>query len=164
MKIEPHTIQSRLKFWGQWRNEPRRYFGRSSSPFARIAEMKENAGIRPEGMAYELISDEDGVFLCKPDGGLSSEVERSGRALAHDMKCREVQQAVLSLPKAMRRTVIAMYVVPKREDVKTAQAVAERLGVSRETVREAMKVAHRKISIAVYGPFEMVFEVCEAVA
>lgn len=153
MKILRHTVQFRLQKWGQWTQEPRREFGRSSSPFGKIAEMRENAGIRADGIRYEIIVVDGKSVQCPPDGGMSAECERAGKALSFDLQCREVEEAVASLPDGMRRVIVDTYVVDKLEEPRSQERVADRLKLSRSTVRDALKTAHVRIAARIYGPF-----------
>lgn len=155
MKIERHTVQWRLMEWGRWTQEPRRDFGRSSSPFGKIAEMHDNAGIHADGIRYEIISEGGETFSCPPDGGMSAEVERNAKALAFDIKCREIESAVSELSDAARRVVIATYVVPKRERVRSGRQAADKLGITQQAVHEHLENAHEKVSRRVYGAFHI---------
>ncbi|HEY0916525.1 MAG TPA: hypothetical protein VGE22_16750, partial [Solimonas sp.] len=150
MKIERHTVQYRLMKWGQWCQEPAPVLSRCSSPFGRIAEMKENAGIRGDGIVFDLIEVDGEVVSCPPDGGMSAMVERQGRAQAHDIRCREVNEAVLRLPQGMRRIIEQTYQVPHREHPRSARVVAELLKITQQTVQEALKIAHKRISASIY--------------
>ena len=155
MNIQKHTIQERLEKWAQWTQEPRRQFGRSSSPFGKIAEMRENAGIRADGIRYELIT-VDGVSVsCPPDGGMWSEVERQGRAMAHDMRCREVDQAVADLPTPNRMAIIHTFVVSRREKPRTTRAVGDLMACSHNQVAKLLREAYARICYRVYGPFQV---------
>lgn len=156
MIIRKHTLQHRLLQWGQWTQEPRREFGRSSSPFGKIAEMHENAGLHGDGIRYEIIVVDGKSVQCPPDGGMWAECERAGRALSFDLKCREVEEAVACLPDAMRKAIIETYVVARKNDPRPQKEVAKRLKVSRSTVRDALKTAHGRIALRIYGPFQLV--------
>jgi len=164
MKIERNTVQYRLMKWGQWCQEPAAVLSRSSSPFGRIAEMQENAGIRGDGIVFELIEVDGEVVSCPPDGGMSAMVEQRGRELAHNIRCRETNEAVQHLPQAMRRAIWETYVVPHRERPRSARVVAGRIGVDESTVRESLKGAHAKISARIYGPFDFADERQDEVA
>lgn len=149
-KITPNSVQSRLEQWGQWVQERRHIEPASSSPFARIREMRENAGIA-DGIRYEII---DGV-ACPPDGGMAREVERRARAWAYDIRCRETHTAIADLPDGMRRAVIAVYVVPQREGPRTIRAAAHEAGIPKSTFAELLGAAHTLLSRAIYGPFSL---------
>lgn len=155
MKIERHSVQWRLMMWGQWTQEPRREFARSSSPFGRIVEMQDNAGIVPDGIRYEIITVDGEAVSVPPDGGLSEACERAGRSLAHDMRCREVESAVADLPDGMRKAIITVYVVPRREKPRSEREAALRLGVSQQTINEALTKAHARVSRQIYGMFDL---------
>lgn len=156
MKIPRHTVQHRLMTWGRWVQEPKREFARSSSVFGRIHEMQENAGIYADGIRYELIEVDGDSVMCPPDGGLSREVERRARELAHDIRCRETHAAVSMLPDDLRLTIIHVYVVPVREEPRSMRAAAKRLGVSDKTIGARLKSAHERVAREIYGRFEVV--------
>lgn len=155
MKILRHTVQWRLKQWGDWTLEPRRDWGHSSSPFGKIAEMQENAGIRADGIRYEIIEFDGESISCPPDGGMWAEVERQGKAMAFDIKCREVEQAVSALPQSHRLAVIHTYVVGKKEDPRSSRVVADLMKISHKTVSLLLKEAHKRVADAVYGVFQV---------
>jgi hypothetical protein len=156
MIVKPHTIQARLMHWGQWSQQPRQHFDRSSSVFGRIAEMQGNAGIGADGIRYDMITIGGETVMCRPDGGMAEMADRAGRAMAHDFRCREIQDAIGHLPEVMRNTIKATYRVPYREKPRSSRMVAEMLGVSPATVVESLRRAHEKIAGHVYGPFEVV--------
>lgn len=151
MKIQRHTVQWRLKLWGRWTQEPRPEFTPSSSVFGTIKEMEGNAGIHGDGIRYEII---DGVS-CPPDGGMARAVVRRGRAIAHDIRCRETADAVSRLPDQMRRIVRDTYVVPVREHPRSAREVARRLRLHHSSVQGALDAAHARVARSIYGPFEV---------
>lgn len=151
VKIPPHSVQSRLEKWGQWVQQPRQITAASSSPFGRIAEERNAAGNHGDGIRYEII---DGV-ACPPDGGLAREMERKARAWGHDIRCREVHEAVGQLPDAMRKAITDTYVVPDREDPRSAREVARRLDRDVSTVEEALEKAHKRVARAIFGPFTL---------
>lgn len=156
MIIQKHTIQHRLKHWGEWSQEPRRDWGRSSSPFGKIAEMHENAGIHADGIRYEILTVDGQSFSCPPDGGMSAEVERQGRAMAHDIRCREVEEAVSNLPQAHRLAIIHTYVVPRREKPRSTRAVSDLMSCSHTQVARLLSEAHERLARRIYGEFEIV--------
>jgi hypothetical protein len=152
MKIQKHTIQWRCKLWGIWAQQPRVEYERSSSVFGRIHEEQENAGIHGDGIRFEII---DGVS-CRPDGGMARAVIAKGRAIAHDIRCRETAEAISCLPAQMRNAIVHTYVVPHRESPRGFAEVARRLDIDESTVREYLRVAHERIARRIYGPFEIV--------
>lgn len=156
MNIRKHTIQHRLQQWAQWTQEPRRLFGRSSSPFGKIAEMQENAGVHVEGIRYELITVDGVTVSCPPDGGMWSEVERQGSAMAHDMRCREVESAVADLPLDHRMAIVHTFVVTRREKPRTTRAVGDLMDCSHKHVQKLLREAYVRVSYRVYGPFEVI--------
>lgn len=156
LKIERNTIQWRLKLWGRWVQQDKQHFAHYSSVFGRIREMQDNAGIHGDGIRYELIEVDGESVMCPPDGGLSRAVERQAADLLHDIRCRETHAAVSMLPDAMRRTIIAVYVVPAREQPRSARRAAEKLSINHKTVLEALKTAHERVAREVYGPFEII--------
>lgn len=153
MKITKHTVEYRLMKWGRWTQEPQRHFGRSSSPFGKIAEMQDNAGVRADGIRYEIIEVDGDSVSCPPDGGMWHECERAGKALSFDIQCREVEDAVSRLPEQMRKAVINTYVVDKLEDPRSTHEVARRMRLSQSTVHESLSAAHMRISKSIYGAF-----------
>ena len=74
MKIKPHTVQWRLKNWGEWVQRPREEFARSTSVFGKIASEQFNAGARGDGIVFDVI---DGIS-CRPDGGMAEAVVKRG--------------------------------------------------------------------------------------
>jgi hypothetical protein len=155
MTIRKHTVEYRLMKWGQWTQEPQRHFGRSTSPFGTIAEMQDNAGIHPDGIRYEIIEVNGDSVSCPPDGGMWHEYERAGKALAFDIQCREVEEAVSRLPCQMRKAIIHTYVVGRLDDPRSTHEVARRMNLSQSTVRESLSVAHQRVSRAIYGAFSL---------
>lgn len=151
MRIKPHTVQHRLQQWGRWMKSPRIHFTPTVSPAANMVEMKENAGIHGDGMKFEII---DGVSI-PPDGGMSRAVERRGRELAHDARCRETNEAVMTLPLRMREAVIRTFVIEDREDPRTQELVAELMHLSVRTVQEYLETAYERVSRRIYGTFEV---------
>lgn len=152
MKITPHSVESRLQKWGQWKQEARHIEARSSSPFGRIADERNAAGNHGDGIRYEIIEGTP----CPPDGGLAKEYERKAAAWGHDLRCREVNSAVADLPDELRRVIIETYIVPGREDPRSAELVAQRIGSNRKAVSRLRIDAHNRVARAIYGPFEVV--------
>lgn len=151
MKVQRHTVQHRLKCWGRWVQEPRHLTSASSSPFGRIADERNAAGNHGDGIRYEII---DGV-PCPPDGGMAREIERRARAWGHDIRCRETHAAVAMLADNLRRMIIAVYVVPQREEPRSGRQAAEKLGIDEKTIRKYLKAAHERVSREIYGRFEV---------
>lgn len=151
MKTKSHSVQSRLKKWGHWVQDRQHLSAASYSPFGKIADERNASGNHGDGIRYEVI---DGVS-CPPDGGLSRELERHARAWGHDIRCREVHQAVASLPPGMRRAIVETYVVSAREDPRSAREVARRLDLHLKTVQESLHAAYRHIEREIFGPFEL---------
>ncbi|MGB1561569.1 MAG: hypothetical protein ACPHN2_08740 [Sinimarinibacterium flocculans] len=153
MKIRPHSVESRLQKWGQWVQEARHVEVRSSSPFGRIADERNAAGNHGEGIRYEIIEGTP----CPPDGGLSREYEAKAAAWGYDIRCREVHAAVSELPDDLRRVMIETYIVPPREEPRSAEHVASRVAhLNRKAVSRLRIEAHDRVAQKIYGPFEVV--------
>ena len=151
MRIERNTVQWRLMLWGRWVTEPRVDDTRTTSPFGRIAEERNAAGNHGDGIRYEII---EGT-ACPPDGGMAKAVEFRDNVIMHNIRCREVQAAVAWLPEQMRKVVVETYVVPRGCKPRSQRAVADRMNLSQSTVRDALQSAHSKVSVSIYGPYDL---------
>lgn len=154
MKKDRNSIRSRLRHWGRWTQAPRLDLARSSSIFGIIVDMHENAGIRGDGIIYEII---DGVSI-PPDGGMSAAIEQRGHEAAHDIRCRETHEAVSHLSERLRQAVTHTFVVQERESTRTAARVAELMDISVHTAREYLAEAFDQLSDRIYGRFVLVEE------
>lgn len=153
---ERHSVQSRLAKWGRWVQEPRPELSRSRSVFGRIQDDRENAGIHGDGIRYDLVTVDGDTVSCPPDGGMSAAVEWRGKALAHDMRCRETARAVGMLPQALRAALQERFVVPPREKLRSATIVGLRLGITGSAAEKRLERAYDRIARDIYGPFEVV--------
>lgn len=130
----PMTVIGRLREYARVRHErPVNPF--QDSPFAKIAEMKENAGIRSGGIRYDIISTEDDPegTPCPPDGGLGRLAEYAGDILTRQTRCQEVATAINKMPEPYRLAIFAMYHVEQRDRVRTFTDAANKYGVPKGT-------------------------------
>lgn len=153
-----NSVRSRLAHWGRWIQEPRHDITRSVSPSGNLVDQRNAAGSRGKGLHYDtLIVDGDAV-QCRPDGGLSREVERRANVIAHNMRCIETHRAICDLPDEMRRAVIDKYVVrhgARPGSPRSNAEVARRLGKSESTIHESLESAYTRLSERIYGRFEV---------
>lgn len=149
MKIEPHSVQARLQKWGRWRQQPRPQLAAWPSIFGRIKDEGGNAGIHGDGIRYEII---DGVS-CPPDGGLSKAYVKAAKATTWDTLCREVDEAVNSLPPRRRLIIETVYIVAPREHPRSQARTAALLELERTTVRESLNLAHAFVADRIFEKF-----------
>lgn len=139
----PLNAIGRIREWARVRHwEPPNAF--PASPFAKIAEMQENAGARSVGIKYDMVQEEGDAeaVACRPDGGMASFYERKDPSLGPHIRCRETAFAIAGLPVDLRIAVLAMYSVPQRERPKSDRAVAELLGLTRLEVIKRLERAY----------------------
>lgn len=151
MSTKRSPARKRLEDWGQWVQNPRSVQAGTYSVFGKIADERNAAGDRGEGIRYEII---DGVS-CPPDGGLAREMEIKARAWGFDFRCRETHAAIDLLPAQMRLAIREMYAVPSREEPRTIRAVSVRMNRDYKTIHESITTAHQKIERELFGPFEV---------
>ena len=139
----PQTVVGRLREYARVRHErPVSTFG--DSPFARIAEMKENAGIYGNGIRYDMITTEDDpeVTPCRPDGGLGALADRAGDALTRQIRCQEVATAINQMPTPYREAIFAMYHVEQRERCRSFMDAAAKCGKPKGTYQLILTSAY----------------------
>lgn len=142
-KFGPQTVIGRLREYARDRHYVHvNTFG--PSPFARIVEMKENAGIRGDGFAYDMIATEDDpeVTACRPDGGMADICDRMGYAISRETRCREMAEAIRTMPAVYREAIEAMYHVTMRERVRTFSVAAEKVGKPKSTYQLILNSAY----------------------
>jgi len=122
------SIEQRLREYAEWLREPRLHCAGGSSIFHRIQDEKHNAGVRSDGIAHELLLVDGEAISCRPDGGMFRTVERMGRQIARDNRCREIHDLARYLPQHHRAVLQATYGGPETRSVRAA---AEALGVSK---------------------------------
>jgi len=122
------SIEQRLREYAEWLRQPGLHCGSGTSIFHRIQDEKHNAGVRSDGIAHELLVVDGEAVSCRPDGGMSRMVERMGRQIARDNRCREIHELVRCLPPHHRTVLQATYGGPEPRSVRVA---AELLGVSK---------------------------------
>lgn len=145
-------IAGRLESWAMWLLRPVSAFP-SSSIFQKIKEMQANAGVRADGLRYEIIKVGGDSIACPPDGGMWQAVARRGRELAEDIRCIETHVAVSNLPAELRLVVVRRWVrVSAREKKRSVSQVAVELGIPRQTVEDRIQRALEKLDRAIYGP------------
>lgn len=106
--------------------------------------MRENAGIRGDGVAYDMISTEEDpeVTACRPDGGMADMCDRLGYAVAREARCREIAQALHDMPAVYREAIKAMYHVEQRERARTFSVAAYKLGKPKSTYQLILTSAY----------------------
>lgn len=142
-KHGPRSVIGRLREYARVRHEmPVNAFG--NSPFAKIAEMQENAGIRTIGIRYDMIATEEDPELtpCPPDGGLGDLAERCDEALTRQVRCQEVATAINQMPKQYRAAIYAVYHVEQREKARTFEDAAKKLSIPKTTFQLLMGSAY----------------------
>lgn len=158
----PQTVVGRLREYCRVRHEPEvNSFG--PSPFARIAEMKGNAGIRGKGIRYDVITTEEDpeVTLCPPDGGLGELIERKGRLLEHHMRCQEMATAIHQMPWQYREAIHAMYHVAVREKYRTFGEAARKFGKPKGTYQLILTSAYGWLEAKLCMPADR-YPLCQA--
>lgn len=156
MNIDRNSIRSRLRHWGEWVQEPRHDVARTTSHSGTILEQKNATGSRGTGIAYDTIYVDGEAVQCRPDGGMFSAIERRGRVIAHNTRCKETGEAVSMLPAEQRRAIVDTYVVKGMGKPRSAAEVARRLQKSESTIRESLEAAYDRLSRTIYGVFEIV--------
>lgn len=133
-RLGPLTVIGRLREYARVRHRPQ-VNAFQDSPFAKIAEMQENAGIRGSGIRYDMISTEEDpeVTPCLPDGGLGELAERAGHSLTQQIRCQEVATAINQMPEMYRSAIFAMYHVEHRDRVRTFTDAAAKCGKAKGT-------------------------------
>lgn len=137
----PQTAIGRIREWSRVRHweSPNSF---PASPFARIAEMHENAGIRGDGIASDMITMDGESVACRPDGGMADFCERHEKGMPYHIRARETAYAIHALPESLRVVVIEMYGVPSRERPKSDRAVADKMGLPRLEVIRRLERAY----------------------
>lgn len=125
------TVERRLKEYAEWRTQPTNHYAPTGSIFGRIAEMQDNAGARGSGIKPDIVVVDGEAVACRPDGGLSRTISRSGRQIAMDNRCVEVHELVRLLPNRHIPIFEAAYIGEHREVPRSDEETAERLKVSK---------------------------------
>lgn len=137
------TAKGRLYEWSRERHwaSPNSF---PSSPFAKIAEMKENAGARSLGIKYDMVQEphDTEATPCKPDGGMSDLVDRYRSSLPHHIRTRLTGESIANLPESLRVVVLTMYAVAMRERPRSDRAVSEILKITRLEVIRRLERAY----------------------
>ena len=137
----PQTAAGRIREWAKVRHweKPNSF---PASPFAKIAEMQENAGIRGDGIRPDMIEVDGESIACRPDGGMAAYCGRNDKTLAFHIRARETAYAIMGLPEPLRVVVLEMYTVAQRERPKSDRTVAELLGLPRLEVIKRLERAY----------------------
>lgn len=128
---------SRERHWGVPNSFP-------ASPFAKIAEMQDNAGARSVGIKYDMVQEEgdEEAVACRPDGGMSALAEKHRKALPHHIRARETAASIATLPEALRIVVLTMYGVTLRERPRSDRVVSDLLQITRLEVIRRLERAY----------------------
>lgn len=137
----PQSAIGRVREWGRVRHweKPNSF---PASPFAKIAEMHENAGIRGDGIRADMIEVDGESIACRPDGGMTAFCEKFEKGMPFHIRARETAYAIYGLPEDLRVVILEMYRVPQRERPKSDRAVAEALSLTRLEVIKRLERAY----------------------
>lgn len=137
------TAKGRLYEWSRERHwaVPNSF---PPSPFAKIAEMQENAGARSVGIKYDMIQEEvdEEAVACRPDGGMSALVEKYRGSLPHHIRTRDTAASIATLPESLRMVVLTMYGVAVRERPRSDRVVSDLLSITRLEVIRRLERAY----------------------
>lgn len=120
----PRNIEGRLREWSRARW------------YAPVNSWPSESGV------HAVLHNPGRATAVKSDGGLGSLCDRTGHAIALEVRVIEVGRALNAMPAQLAQYVRYVYDVPQRERPKSERACAEKFGVSRDDCRRILARAY----------------------